>query len=429
MRKECRKAIDALSGAVIAFPDTLKFEGLADGLQETLATGKAVGPFAEMLERSGVNLDTFNEGFAEAIEKGDEENFILQALANTGLATVNDEFRKNNENLIKNRDSSQQFQRAMSELAEILLPVVTAITEKITELVNWFMSLDDKQKKIVAGLVIFAAAIGPLLVGLGTAITVVTNVIKVIKLWRNAQIALNFAMMTNPIGLVIAGIIALIAISILIWKNWDVVKAKLIEIWGRVKDAWNKLKNDFTKVMDLIVSKIKEGVNNIKNKFNEMKTNLVNKANEIKTAISDKFEAVKKAITQPFIDAWNKVKPWIDKLKNAFNFKWSLPKLKVPKVSITMKENKLGIPYPSFKISWNKKGGFFDGAQLFGAGEAGREVLIPTENRRYMQPFARAISENLAQMRGDGAMAEALIDYSSFISKWQRDRKSDCSKC
>lgn len=35
------QALDALSGAVIRFPDTLKIESLADGLQETLATGQA----------------------------------------------------------------------------------------------------------------------------------------------------------------------------------------------------------------------------------------------------------------------------------------------------------------------------------------------------------------------------------------------------
>ena len=49
--KGLEKIIKELSGAVIAFPDTLKIESLADGLQETLATGKGVGQFSELLER------------------------------------------------------------------------------------------------------------------------------------------------------------------------------------------------------------------------------------------------------------------------------------------------------------------------------------------------------------------------------------------
>jgi phage-related minor tail protein len=54
-----------LEGAAIKWKDTLKFEGLSDGLQETLATGKSVGAFSEMLERSGVDLEKFDEGLAK----------------------------------------------------------------------------------------------------------------------------------------------------------------------------------------------------------------------------------------------------------------------------------------------------------------------------------------------------------------------------
>jgi len=49
-------ALDSLSGAAIKFSDTLKIEGIADGFQETLATGMGVGPFAELIERCGYNL-------------------------------------------------------------------------------------------------------------------------------------------------------------------------------------------------------------------------------------------------------------------------------------------------------------------------------------------------------------------------------------
>ena len=45
--------------------DTLNTEGIADGIQETFATGRAVGMFGELLERSGVNLDDFNAGLAK----------------------------------------------------------------------------------------------------------------------------------------------------------------------------------------------------------------------------------------------------------------------------------------------------------------------------------------------------------------------------
>ena len=50
------KITDQLTGAAVKWHDTLKFEGLADGLQETLATGTAIGPFVELLERGRMIL-------------------------------------------------------------------------------------------------------------------------------------------------------------------------------------------------------------------------------------------------------------------------------------------------------------------------------------------------------------------------------------
>ena len=59
-------AVEALSGAVIKFPDTLKIESLSDSLQETLATGAATGQFSELIGRMGGNVDEFNKKLAAA---------------------------------------------------------------------------------------------------------------------------------------------------------------------------------------------------------------------------------------------------------------------------------------------------------------------------------------------------------------------------
>lgn len=51
--------------------------------------------------------------------------------------------------------------------------------------------------------------------------------------------------LTSPITLVVAAIGALIAIVVLLVKNWDTVKAKAIECWDKIKDAWDKVGNWF----------------------------------------------------------------------------------------------------------------------------------------------------------------------------------------
>lgn len=157
------EAVNALSGAVVKFPDTLKIEGLADGLQETLATGKAVGPFAELLERSGVTLDSFNEGLSKAQEEGKAENYILEILAKTGLANVNKEFQKNNKELVNSKKSQQEFQLSCAELGKVLTPAMTKVTEVATKIANIFKKLSPNAQQAVVKVALVTAALGPLL--------------------------------------------------------------------------------------------------------------------------------------------------------------------------------------------------------------------------------------------------------------------------
>ena len=60
---------------------------------------------------------------------------------------------------------------------------------------------------------------------------------------------------------------------------------------------------------------------------------------------------------------------------------------------------------PKLWIEWAATGGLVDGATLIGAGEAGREAIVPLENRNAMQPFATAVSEDL---QDNGTFADIL---------------------
>ena len=53
---------------------------------------------------------------------------------------------------------------------------------------------------------------------------------------------LNAALSANPIGLVIVAIVALVAAGVLIYKNWDTIKAKLLELWAKMKEVWERIK-------------------------------------------------------------------------------------------------------------------------------------------------------------------------------------------
>ncbi|MEI6857072.1 MAG: hypothetical protein V5784_06160, partial [Psychrilyobacter sp.] len=51
------------------------------------------------------------------------------------------------------------------------------------------------------------------------------------------QAAYNTVLMANPIGLVVGGLVALVGIGIVVYKNFDKIKAKTLELWGVFKQS------------------------------------------------------------------------------------------------------------------------------------------------------------------------------------------------
>ena len=72
-----------------------------------------------------------------------------------------------------------------------------------------------------------------------------------------AQGALNTVMAANPIGVVILAVEALVAAGILLWKNWDTVKAKAGELWAKVKTVFGGVRDAITGAFDAAKKKVK----------------------------------------------------------------------------------------------------------------------------------------------------------------------------
>ncbi|MFC8012200.1 phage tail tape measure protein [Streptomyces cinereoruber] len=94
----------------------------------------------------------------------------------------------------------------------------------------------------------------------------------------------NVAMMANPIGLVIAAVIALIAIVVILVMKWDQVKAKLLEYWEAIKaqairiwesivgffsDTWQEAKDQATRNWGLVRDFFVDLWNKIEDSFND----------------------------------------------------------------------------------------------------------------------------------------------------------------
>lgn len=73
----------------------------------------------------------------------------------------------------------------------------------------------------------------------------------------SAQGALNTVMAANPIGAVILAVEALVVAGILLWKNWDTVKAKAGELWTKVKTVFGGVRDAITGAFDAAKEKVK----------------------------------------------------------------------------------------------------------------------------------------------------------------------------
>lgn len=131
-------AVERLSGAIIQIPDTLKFESLADGLQETIATRNAVGQYAEYLERMGLDLETVNKALANAGKEGQEavESVALSFLSGHGAEEALEKYRAENEELVKYFEAQAKLTDAQARLGETMTPAATAGIEAMSVFVD-----------------------------------------------------------------------------------------------------------------------------------------------------------------------------------------------------------------------------------------------------------------------------------------------------
>ena len=138
-----------------------------------------------------------------------------------------------------------------------------------------------------------------------------------------------------------------------------------------------------------IVTGIIKGVKNLPSLLKTAAKNAVNgfkgafRGNGILSAVKGAFTKIPSAVKSIFTKAVSLVKSFPGRFKSALKFSWSLPHLNLPHLSVSGGKAPFGIggkgSLPSFHISWYKKAMespyVFSNATLFGAGEAGDEML------------------------------------------------------
>lgn len=233
------------------------------------------------------------------------------------------------------------FANISSQLAGYLAPALEKVVDLVGRFANWLSQLDPAVLTVIGTIAGFVAILAPLLIGIGKVATGISSIINLVNLVGGATTALS----AGPLLGIIAAVAAVIAIGVLLYKNWDKIKAAAKALGDKIKSVWTS----------------------------------------IKTATTNAWNSVKNAITAPFTAAYDKIKNIIKTIKGWFPIKLGkiFKGIKLPHFDVEWSYVKAfgrKINFPSgFDISWYKNGGIFDSPTIAGIGEAGPEAVVPLD--------------------------------------------------
>jgi hypothetical protein len=292
VRDEVGKGNDVYSRAIRDIADMSTVLEMDLSSAATLA-GKALNDPAKgaaALGRSGAiaksDVEKLNRMVANGVPILEQQKFILKKLEEqykgAAAAAANTDWGK-----------AQQGWKAMGEALEALgaalAPIVVLVSQVITPLANGFIALPPILQGVTAGFLGLLAAVGPVmsiggrlienwhvLMGLGPKLASALETLQIAGMlsaaslktaWISAMAGIRAAvsasvafLMANPW---VAAIAAAIAITVIIIKNWDKVKAVLLGIWETLKSAAKTLWDGLTAIVRVAVAAIKAYINTL----------------------------------------------------------------------------------------------------------------------------------------------------------------------
>ena len=201
------------------------------------------------------------------------ENVALQAEAEQRYQTTESQLI-----MLKNK-----FSLIGTTLADTLIPMLMKLADSLGKVADWFMSLNPETQESIVKWGVFAAAIGPVLLGLGKLSTGIGSLIKTTKSIGGAVSGIKsgfsalstaaagsgttlgaaFTAAAAPIAAVTAAVALAAGAFATLWKNNEEFRDKMTGIWEEIKgkfegfiqgivDRVNELGFDFESIVEIV---------------------------------------------------------------------------------------------------------------------------------------------------------------------------------
>lgn len=236
-----------LKGASLSLDDlSLKLEQNGLSLDEMKTKMAALGVDAEtfdaILKSTGGDAELFAETLWEATNGGTSFEDVVSALGG--------DLELLGETMSLTKGTTQEMAEAMmsgfggsleqlkssidvavTSLGEALAPTLSAVGVHLQNAVNWFNSLDESQKQLIAQILLVIAAIAPVLIIGGKLISGIGLVVQGI-----GSVVGILPALLSPIGLVVAAIAGLTAVFVGLYNSNDTFRAKVDEVWAAIQE-------------------------------------------------------------------------------------------------------------------------------------------------------------------------------------------------
>ena len=427
----------------VGFDDLYKATEKYNGLAQEMGTNTFTGAVTVLSQQFGLIGADFLAGAYEPIKEGVKGIVAkIKELRADGTfkewgEAVGEAIRYFVEWFKKGEASMDEMGPKGQALATAFGPLI----KTIGTVVKWFIAMPAPLK---TALTLFTLFGGPLLTfagGLLKIVNMVSGFMKLVNVIGGVGKAIGALLGVNPVVLaVVAGIAALAAIAVVVYKNWDKIAEWFSNLWEKIKEVFsaaleyikagfqaffevvkliittylNIWKTIFTTAFEVIKKIFTFYINAWKTIFttafkiitaaasafaNGVKTVIINPIKNLKawlsnawTSIRDRakqgFQRIKDVIVGPIEKARDLIKKIIDKIKGFFDFDFKLPHIKLPHFYIDPRGWSIGDlldgVIPSLGIDWYAKGGIFKSPSVIGVGERGPEAVLPIEKLETM---------------------------------------------